>query len=93
MNQPIPTWFHHWLTAYALYSYVSLVMCAPMLLLQMHGVDLVPPFDRPWLSTSLSDFWGRRWVRRWDYWRGLGVGGWGGVGGRASRTVGAVQSS
>jgi hypothetical protein len=24
-------------------------------------LDVVPPFDKPWLSTSLADFWGRRW--------------------------------
>uniref|UniRef100_A0A7C9CES4 Long-chain-alcohol O-fatty-acyltransferase n=2 Tax=Opuntia streptacantha TaxID=393608 RepID=A0A7C9CES4_OPUST len=25
------------------------------------GVELCPPFDEPYLSTSLQDFWGRRW--------------------------------
>ncbi|OVA10433.1 hypothetical protein BVC80_917g54 [Macleaya cordata] len=25
------------------------------------GLDLEPPFDDPYLSTSLQDFWGRRW--------------------------------
>ncbi|CAN6472202.1 unnamed protein product [Victoria cruziana] len=25
------------------------------------GVELEPQFDRPYLSTSLGDFWGRRW--------------------------------
>lgn len=22
-------------------------------------LDVVPPFDKPWMSTSLADFWGR----------------------------------
>ncbi|KAL1831945.1 hypothetical protein ACET3Z_001596 [Daucus carota] len=25
------------------------------------GLELKPPFDEPYLSTSLQDFWGRRW--------------------------------
>ncbi|XP_021759056.1 probable long-chain-alcohol O-fatty-acyltransferase 5 [Chenopodium quinoa] len=25
------------------------------------GLELSPPFDEPYLSTSLQDFWGRRW--------------------------------
>ncbi|XP_057529493.1 probable long-chain-alcohol O-fatty-acyltransferase 5 [Amaranthus tricolor] len=25
------------------------------------GMELCPPFDEPYLSTSLQDFWGRRW--------------------------------
>ena len=25
------------------------------------GVDLDPPFNKPYLSSSLNDFWGRRW--------------------------------
>lgn len=25
------------------------------------GIKLEPPFDQPYLSTSLQDFWGRRW--------------------------------
>ncbi|KAJ9521157.1 hypothetical protein QJQ45_022861 [Haematococcus lacustris] len=25
------------------------------------GLTIIPSFDRPWQSTSLADFWGRRW--------------------------------
>ncbi len=69
LAQPLPKPVHHWLVAYSLYLYISLVMCGPILLLQLGGVDLVPPFDKPWMATSLSDFWGRRWVSWWSRWR------------------------
>ena len=31
------------------------------LLWQNHGVDAVPIMNSPWRSTSLSEFWGKRW--------------------------------
>lgn len=33
------------------------------LLTGLLGLDVVPPFDKPWLSSSLADYWSRRWVR------------------------------
>ncbi|KAI8470185.1 MAG: hypothetical protein J3K34DRAFT_510765 [Monoraphidium minutum] len=61
LAQPLPPIVIHWVSAYGLYAFVSAVMGGPALLLGLIGLEVVPPFDRPWLSTSLADFWGRRW--------------------------------
>ncbi|KAH7434966.1 hypothetical protein KP509_06G042800 [Ceratopteris richardii] len=37
------------------HSLVSLIMLAS------HGISTYPAFDRPWLSHSLTNFWGQRW--------------------------------
>jgi len=53
------------LTVWAAYfvlqsSYQSwAIVC--IVLFQQHPSQWPPLFDSPWLSTSLSDFWGRRW--------------------------------
>jgi hypothetical protein len=34
---------------------------AAALVLLLHGITTTPSWDRPWLQTSLGDFWARRW--------------------------------
>ncbi|KXZ53650.1 hypothetical protein GPECTOR_6g567 [Gonium pectorale] len=48
--------------ALGLYSFVGFLMDGPgAVAVEALGLQLVPTFDQPWLSSSLSDFWGRRW--------------------------------
>ena len=50
------------LQAFAIYSFLGFLMDGPAaLVLGYLGVKIIPTFDQPWLSSSLSDFWGRRW--------------------------------
>ncbi|KAJ4836658.1 hypothetical protein Tsubulata_041989, partial [Turnera subulata] len=49
---------------YFLIIYLELEILFSLLaaLVRVHlGLDLEPPFNEPYLSTSLQDFWGRRW--------------------------------
>jgi hypothetical protein len=46
--------------ALALCSFISFLMNGPAAVLtSLAELDVVPPFDRPWMSTSLADFWSR----------------------------------
>ncbi|KAI6003208.1 membrane bound O-acyl transferase family-domain-containing protein [Pisolithus orientalis] len=50
-----------WLTYFALnWAYYSLAIVC-IIVFRQRPSQWPPLFDRPWLSTSLSDFWGRRW--------------------------------
>ncbi|XP_062225943.1 probable long-chain-alcohol O-fatty-acyltransferase 5 [Phragmites australis] len=52
------------LTLYSLHMYLMLELvlaAAAAAARALLGVDLEPQFDRPYLSASLRDFWGRRW--------------------------------
>ncbi|KAH7545297.1 acyl-CoA--sterol O-acyltransferase 1 [Ziziphus jujuba] len=52
------------LVIYSVYLYLGLeIILAAMAALARAflGVDLEPQFNEPYLSTSLQDFWGRRW--------------------------------
>ncbi|KAL5576335.1 hypothetical protein UlMin_018034 [Ulmus minor] len=49
---------------YSVYTYISLEIILAIcgsLARAILGVELEPQFDEPYLSTSLQDFWGRRW--------------------------------
>ncbi|KAG2451281.1 hypothetical protein HYH02_003887 [Chlamydomonas schloesseri] len=48
--------------AFGVCAYCSLWanVCAA-LVAAVHGLVLAPSWNRPWLQTSLADFWGRRW--------------------------------
>lgn len=43
-------------------GFLGIIMDGPAsLLTSLVGLSIVPTFDQPWLSSSLADFWGRRW--------------------------------
>ncbi|KAI3871490.1 hypothetical protein MKW98_011545 [Papaver atlanticum] len=46
---------------YMYFSIELLLAIGAALARLLHGVDLEPQFNHPYLSTSLQDFWGRRW--------------------------------
>ena len=51
-----------YLQAVALYSLLGTIMDTSASIMSWAcGYELAPQFNQPWLSTSLSDFWGRRW--------------------------------
>ncbi|KAF8099776.1 hypothetical protein N665_0237s0030 [Sinapis alba] len=52
------------LTLYAIHIYLSLelILSATATVVRaISGLDLEPQFNKPYLATSLQDFWGRRW--------------------------------
>jgi hypothetical protein len=50
---------------YALYGFLTMAMdSTAALLIALLDLHIVPPFDRPWRSLSLAEFWGRC-GRRW----------------------------
>ncbi|VVB05408.1 unnamed protein product [Arabis nemorensis] len=52
------------LTLYAIHTYFFLVLmlaAAAALVRAMSGLELEPQFNKPYLATSLQNFWGRRW--------------------------------
>ena len=45
-----------------IYAYISAIMDGVGgLALRLIGLHITPHFDKPFLSTSVKDFWGRRW--------------------------------
>jgi len=45
-----------------MYCFIGILMDGPCSIIMVWlGVDIIPTFDPPWLSTSFADFWGRRW--------------------------------
>ncbi|KXZ55709.1 hypothetical protein GPECTOR_2g1259 [Gonium pectorale] len=49
-------------TAFGVCAYCDLwANACAALVMWVHGVEVAPSWDRPWLQTSLADFWGRRW--------------------------------
>ncbi|EFJ41473.1 hypothetical protein VOLCADRAFT_121638 [Volvox carteri f. nagariensis] len=58
----MPGVVRHYVYAFGLYSFVGVLMDGPAALaVEALGLQLIPTFDQPWLSSSLADFWGRRW--------------------------------
>ncbi|KFK27009.1 hypothetical protein AALP_AA8G322600 [Arabis alpina] len=52
------------LTLYAIHTWFTLELvlaAAAALVRTMSGLELEPQFNKPYLATSLQDFWGRRW--------------------------------
>ncbi|XP_020177609.1 probable long-chain-alcohol O-fatty-acyltransferase 5 [Aegilops tauschii subsp. strangulata] len=55
---------HFLLTCYVLQVYLSMELilgASATAARALLGMELEPTFDRPYLATSLRDFWGRRW--------------------------------
>ena len=46
------------LPAFGLYSFVSAVMGGPAALLSLVSLEVVPPFDKPWLVRGCNVGWG-----------------------------------
>lgn len=58
----LPPMFAQLLYAVGLYCFVGLVMAlVGVLCVGLLGMRVAPHFDRPYLSSSLTDFWSRRW--------------------------------
>ncbi|PNH08288.1 Acyl-CoA--sterol O-acyltransferase 1 [Tetrabaena socialis] len=52
----------HYLHAFGLYAFVGFLQDGPAAVaVEALGLQLGPTFDQPWLSSSLADFWARRW--------------------------------
>ncbi|CAD7697985.1 unnamed protein product [Ostreobium quekettii] len=49
------------LYALGMYGLLGVIMDGTCSLTCMFGLELAPHFDKPWLSTSVAEFWGRRW--------------------------------
>eukprot|EP00210_Caulerpa_lentillifera_P006781 g6480.t1 len=48
--------------SWLMYCLLTAVMeCVSYISLIVLGIQLTPHFDRPWLSTSISEFWSMRW--------------------------------
>lgn len=48
--------------AFSVYFFLELILATISMIMEiLLGVELDPQFDEPYLSTSLQDFWGRRW--------------------------------
>ena len=50
-----------WLTYFGIQLTYQPLAIVCIVLFQQHPSQWPPLFDSPWLSTSLSEFWGRRW--------------------------------
>ncbi|KAI8475316.1 MAG: hypothetical protein J3K34DRAFT_517551 [Monoraphidium minutum] len=61
LSKPLPILLRQWGAAFGLYAFLCFIMGGAVALLGLVSIEVVPPFDRPWLATSLADFWGRRW--------------------------------
>lgn len=57
VTQPVCT-----CAAVGLYAFLGLLMDGPASLASsLIGLKIAPHFDKPFLSTSVTDFWSRRW--------------------------------
>ncbi len=56
----LPRLLRDYMYGLALYGFVTFIMDGPAaLLIALLDMRVAPPFDKPWMSTSLADFWGR----------------------------------
>lgn len=58
-SNPMVAWFFLGFSVY--FTLELIVALSSSLVGFLFGLDLDPQFDEPFLSTSLQDFWGRRW--------------------------------
>lgn len=58
----LPSLLRYYAYSFGLYGFISFLMTGPAVLLtSLANINVVPPFDAPWMSVSLADFWARRW--------------------------------
>ncbi|KAI8470832.1 MAG: hypothetical protein J3K34DRAFT_419127 [Monoraphidium minutum] len=58
----LPAVLRYYAYALGLYGFISFLMTGPAVpLTSVAGLEVVPPFDAPWMSASLAEFWARRW--------------------------------
>jgi hypothetical protein len=51
-----------WCAALGMYAFLGLLMDGPATLVTSFiGLKIAPHFDKPFLSSSITDFWSRRW--------------------------------
>lgn len=61
-TSPLPFFTCPTSAAFGVCAYCDLCAnAAAALVVLLTGIQCAPSWDRPWLQTSLSDFWGRRW--------------------------------
>ncbi|KAF8068287.1 ASAT1 [Scenedesmus sp. PABB004] len=58
----LPLLLKYYIYGLGLYGFITFLMdgCAAPLI-GLADMQVVPPFDKPWMSVSLADFWTRRW--------------------------------
>lgn len=62
LNMELQRNVKHFVYAFGLVGFLGLLMDGPAsLATSLIGLNIIPTFDQPWLSSSLADFWGRRW--------------------------------
>jgi hypothetical protein len=58
----VPAVARHLCYALCICGFVTLLMDLPAVLLSgALGLECIPSFSEPWLSSSLASFWGARW--------------------------------
>ncbi|KAF5842627.1 hypothetical protein DUNSADRAFT_6095 [Dunaliella salina] len=58
----LPTFLKIYSAAFGVAAYCDLCAnAAAALVMYAHGLAVAPSWDRPWLQTSPSDFWSKRW--------------------------------
>eukprot|EP00775_Hariotina_reticulata_P010019 gene10019-10174_t len=58
----MPDLLRYYMYFLGLYAFISFVMeGTAAALMGLLSLEVVPPMDQPWKSTSIADFWSRRW--------------------------------
>ncbi|GLC67260.1 hypothetical protein PLESTF_000534500 [Pleodorina starrii] len=61
-RETMPLVLKHYVLAFVIYAMSGIIMDGPAaVVVEALGLEVLPTFDQPWMSASLSEFWGRRW--------------------------------